>query len=72
MIELGNRERERERESGGGGRDYIPHNVQTDTSKAPDNLNIVHFTRQMKEIYLVIYKRHIRYISYGHVHLYMK
>jgi len=65
MIDLGNRERER-----GGG--YILHNVQTDTSKATDNLNIVHFTRQIKEIYLVIYKRHTRYISYRHVHLYTK
>jgi len=56
MIDLGNRETERER-------DYILHVGGNDTSKATDNLNTVHFRRQIQEMYLIIYKRHTRYIS---------
>ena len=43
-------------------RDYILHMAGNDTSEATDNLNTVHFRRQIREMYLVIYKRHTRYI----------
>lgn len=57
MIDLGNGGRERE------GGDYILHLAGNDTSKETDNLNSVHYRRQIQEMYLIIYKRDTRYIS---------